>query len=70
MLSVGTRVQLHSATDRWMAGDRFGVVVAVRKVIRRGSARQRAERPYKYKVKLDKSGHVAWLWEEDLTLVE
>lgn len=25
-LSISDRVQLHPATDRWMMGDRFGVV--------------------------------------------
>lgn len=27
--AVGQRVQAHPATDTWMRGDRFGVVVAV-----------------------------------------
>lgn len=29
MFKVGDRVQLHPATDRWMRGDRFGVVSKV-----------------------------------------
>ena len=28
--SIGKRVQLHPATDRWMMGDRFGVIVKVK----------------------------------------
>jgi hypothetical protein len=28
--NVGKRIQLHPATDQWMMGDRFGVVVQVR----------------------------------------
>ncbi len=39
---IGRRVQLHPATDRWMMGDRYGVIVKV-------------GREYMY-VKLDKSG--------------
>lgn len=27
---VGKRVQLHPATDRWMMGDRYGLIVAVK----------------------------------------
>lgn len=27
--TIGTRVQLHPATDAWMSGDRFGTVVKV-----------------------------------------
>lgn len=29
MLKIGTRVQLHSATDRWMRGDRYGDVIKI-----------------------------------------
>lgn len=42
---VGKRVQLHPGEDRWMMGDRFGVIV---RVLRNGHVR----------VKLDKSGTV------------
>ncbi len=41
---IGRRVQLHPATDRWMMGDRYGVIVEV-------------GREY-MAVKLDKSGKV------------
>ncbi len=42
--SVGERVQLHPATDRWLQGDRYGEVTRIgRKLIH---------------VKLDKSGQV------------
>lgn len=44
---VGTRVQLHPATDAWMRGDRYGVVVKGRGT-------------NKVKVKLDKSGRTGY----------
>ena len=28
-VSIGDRVELHPATDRWMMGDRFGEVVGI-----------------------------------------
>jgi hypothetical protein len=28
---IGKRVELHPATDRWMRGDRYGVIVAISK---------------------------------------
>jgi hypothetical protein len=41
-IETGKRVQLHPATDAWMSGDRYGVVVKVgRKLV---------------SVKMDKSG--------------
>ena len=42
--SVGTRVQLHPATDAWMRGDRFGEIV-------------KQGRKY-YHVRMDRSGRV------------
>lgn len=43
-VKVGDRVQLHPATDRWMMGDRFGVVIHLH------------ERSQKVTVRLDRSG--------------
>ncbi len=31
---IGKRCELHPATDRWMMGDRYGVIVAVSKRVR------------------------------------
>ena len=31
---IGMRCELHPATDRWMMGDRYGVIVAVSKRVR------------------------------------
>ena len=64
----GDRVQLHPATDRWMAGDRYGEVVQVSLRV----ARKRADgsRPwnstYRYKVRLDKSGDELWFHERNI----
>lgn len=69
-MKKGDRVELHPVTDRWMMGDRYGVVVEVKKVLRKGSARQCAERSYKYKVKFDKSGEEHWYYERNLRLVD
>ena len=46
--TTGTRVELHPATDAWMAGDRYGTIVAV--VCRRGHV--------VYRVLCDRSGKV------------
>ena len=55
-IETGKRVQLHPATDAWMRGDRYGVVVSVgRKLVR---------------VKMDKSGRTLNLrFPTDLTLI-
>jgi hypothetical protein len=29
--TIGTRIELHPATDRWMMGDRFGMVTGIDK---------------------------------------
>lgn len=31
---IGKRVELHPATDRWMMGDKYGVIVAVSRKVR------------------------------------
>lgn len=55
-MKPGDRVQLHPATDRWMRGDRYGVVVVA------GFMRA--------KVTLDKSGDTLWLNREDVLPVK
>lgn len=49
---VGDRVELHPATDRWMAGDRYGEIVMVH--------------PSGVKVKMDRSGATIVMLERDL----
>lgn len=53
MLSIGTRIQMHPATDCWMRGDRYGVIIGYG---RTATSLYCAEKPYR--VKLDKSGRV------------
>lgn len=49
----GTRVQLHPGTDRWMRGDRFGVVKSVGRLYAM--------------VEMDRSSHVVKVRPEDIT---
>ena len=52
---VGTRVQLHPGTDRWMMGDRYGEIVK--------------DTGAKVMVHLDKSGKKIWFKATDVTEV-
>lgn len=56
--TMGTRVELHPATDAWMRGDRYGEIVAV--VEKHGHVTS-------VRVRMDKSGRVLRL---DPTRVE
>lgn len=58
-----TRVQLHPAMDRWMMGDRYGVIVAVLWKKIKGVRTEIA------RVKLDKSGKTITCRLADLTEV-
>lgn len=51
-LKVGQRVQLHPASDAWMAGDRYGEVIKVGRSI--------------VHVKMDRSGRVRWFHPETI----
>ena len=56
---IGQRVELHPATDRWMRGDRFGVVIGIgrrREYINTATKAVEQERPLR--IKLDRSGAV------------
>jgi len=48
--SIGKRVELHPATDRWMMGDRYGVIVKVK-----CDSRYTLARIESAKIRLDKS---------------
>ena len=52
IMAVGTRVELHPATDRWMMGDRFGEVVKVTRTL--------------VHVRMDRSGKTIRFGPEDL----
>ena len=56
---AGRRVELPRATDRWMAGDRFGTII--------GGA---AGRPGVYLVHLDRSDTTARLHSDNLVFLE
>ena len=59
MYRKGQRVQLHAATDEWMQGDRYGVVVGLsraREYVDRETAAHFMQVPVR--VKLDVSGRV------------
>ena len=68
----GDRVQLHAATDEWMQGDRYGVVVGL------GRTREYTDRfspggivkARPVRVKLDKSGRVRRFHPDNLFLLE
>lgn len=61
---VGSRVELHPATDDWMRGDRYGDVVGYG----RKSAKFGGHHPIK--VKLDRSGRVKRYHPANLTVIE
>ena len=54
MLKVGTRIQMHSATDEWMQGDRYGQIIGIDPIY----------------VKLDKSEKVIMVHPANLIPVE
>jgi hypothetical protein len=55
---VTQRVELHPATDRWMRGDRYGTVI--------GEVKARGGRPLRYRVRMDVSGDVIQVREDDI----
>lgn len=53
--SIGARVESHPATDAWMRGDRYGVVVRIgRKLVY---------------VRMDRSGHTLRFSPDNLTAI-
>lgn len=68
---VGSRVQLHAATDDWMRGDRYGEVTGYgkeREYIEKGTGAKYRQRPVL--VKLDKSGKVKRFHPTNLFAIE
>ncbi len=64
LLQVGSRVELHPATDRWMMGDRYGTITAKRiQVVGRATS---APAHTEYRVKLDVSGKSFWMHEDNI----
>jgi len=62
VIQIGKRVQIHPATDAWMQGDRYGVVV---KHTRNRKASATGYRTHH--VKMDKSGRTLKLSPELVT---
>lgn len=60
---IGERVQLAPHLDRWMMGDRFGVIVA------RGRNMGSFKPGAVYRVRLDRSGKTLRFYGEDLNTV-
>lgn len=53
---IGKRAQLHPATDRWMMGDRYGVIVSVSKRSRSYLDPRDPRNGQTFTVLMDKSG--------------
>ena len=61
MLTLGTIVELHPATDDWMRGDRYGEIVGLgrkRQYMSGSGADKVLTEARPYKVKLDRSGRI------------
>lgn len=54
---MSDRIEIHPATDRWMAGDRFGSVIGYRK--------DKAGKEI-YRVKMDRSGKTISVHEDNV----
>ncbi len=53
---IGKRCELHPAMDRWMMGDRYGIIVAVSKRVRSYIDPKDPRNGQVFTVLLDKSG--------------
>ncbi len=53
---VGKRVQLHPATDRWMRGDKYGVITSVSKRVRSYLDPKDPRNGHTFTIKMDRSG--------------
>jgi hypothetical protein len=67
---VGERVQLHAATDSWMRGDRYGVVVGHGRTRLYSLSGGGLVESVPVRVKLDVSGRVLRFHEENLFSVD
>lgn len=68
---VGQRVQLHAATDEWMQGDRYGVIVGYgRARDYRNTYNKEITKVRPIKVKLDKSGRIRRFHPESVFEIE
>ena len=65
---IGKRVELHPATDAWVRGDRYGVIVGLGRFQK--YAHLFAEPQCPYRVKLDKSGKTVRLSPQSVSFVD
>lgn len=64
MVRIGDRCQLHPATDEWMQGDKYGLVVGTSwSIDNPGIIRA-------YRVKLDRSGRVRKFHPDNVLSIE
>ena len=71
ILPKGTRVVLHPATDAWMQGDRYGVIVGFghsRLYVNTYTREETTARPYL--VKMDRSGRRLRMHPDDVIALE
>ena len=62
---VGDRIEMHPATDAWMMGDRYGEIIKKTHTL----GRNRTRYPFRYHVKLDKSGRTTIMSSSLITLI-
>ena len=71
MLAKGTRVEIHSAHDRWMRGDRFGEITGYGHKHQYVDASDKTLREVcHYIVRLDKSGHTTQFHPDNVSAID
>ena len=68
-MTIGTRVEIHPATDAWMSGDRFGAIERIGKGRSGKDANGRAVVYSPVYVRMDKSGRLLRCRPDDLVEV-
>lgn len=63
---IGKRCQLHPATDRWMMGDRYGVITKVSKKSWSYLDPKDIRNGHRITVRLDKSGKTLRFFEANI----
>lgn len=63
---IGKRVQLHPATDAWMRGDRYGVIVSVSRKARSFLDPRDPRNGHTFRVKMDRSGRTLRVCEGNI----
>jgi hypothetical protein len=63
---IGKRVELRPATDRWMRGDKYGVIVSVLKRIRHYIDPRDPRNGLTFRVKMDRSWQIIRVTEGNI----